>query len=58
MAVLLVDIDDLTNLDQLALLYVGATRAKSVLGLVRSTNAAEMSTANEFGTRIAGMINS
>jgi hypothetical protein len=35
-AILLVDIDEMTRTDRLALLYTGASRAKSVLGLVMS----------------------
>src|SRR5439155_1167106 len=33
-AVLLVDINDLASVEELSLLYVGASRAKSLLGLV------------------------
>lgn len=48
-AVMLVDVDDLTSDRSRALLYVGASRARTLLGVARSS-----STAPVFAERIAG----
>ena len=50
-AVLLVDIDDVAKPDQLALLYVGASRARSVLGLVLDEKCRET-----YGERVAEIV--
>jgi hypothetical protein len=50
-AILVVDIDDLTSPDQLALLYTGATRAKSLLGLVMDERCRAM-----YGERVTEIV--
>jgi hypothetical protein len=50
-AVLLVDIDDVAKPDQLALLYVGASRARSVLGLVLDERCRET-----YGERVSEIV--
>jgi hypothetical protein len=47
-AILLVDVDEMTSPHQLALLYTGASRAKSLLGLVMSESCRET-----YGGRVA-----
>jgi superfamily I DNA/RNA helicase len=50
-AILLVDIEDMTSPDQLALLYTGATRATSLLGLVMDERCREM-----YGERVTEIV--
>lgn len=48
-AVMLVDVDDLRSDRSRSLLYVGASRARTLLGVARSSSTAEL-----FAQRIAG----
>jgi hypothetical protein len=50
-AILLVDIEDMTSPNQLALLYMGASRAKSLLGLVMSESCRKT-----YADRVAEMV--
>jgi hypothetical protein len=50
-AILLVDIEDMTSPNQMALLYTGASRAKSLLGLVMSESCRET-----YGHRVAEIV--